>query len=171
MIATVAALTVLLQPARSEYLSGETGRSVAETIAGLEWDEVSSDYLPNGVEMRIRLESQSDNQGQYPEASFVFDFPGEIYIVGSFDNETAGFSGCRTYDEASYVRPEASFCRFTPEFRLAVLSLIALGYQEIDFAGEFDVWPVDMEELNITRDDVAAFVQQAAELNQQSEAN
>ena len=171
MIAQFVTAILLIQAGPSEFLAENGGQSVPDAIAGLEWGELSSDHLPHGIEMQVSLLGERDEQGSYRFHDFTLHFQSGVIIDGGGSDDFAVIGGCRTANNDVFVMPFASFCRFTNEYRLAVLSLIALGYEDISMTGEFRSWPVDMAELNITRDEIMAFAQEASALYQTFEAN
>lgn len=153
------------------FIDGGDGRTVRDTVAGLQWLEVDSRHLPNGVKVEIAHISGRNGGGAFQHSDFDIVFPSGARVSGGYGPAGAVIAGCFDADGEPNHGFFASFCRDWPEFRVATLVLMALGFEDITFTGESRNWPVDLNELDISRADILAYAETAAALNPSNEDN
>ena len=173
MIGLLAAASVLLaQPSEPEvYISGGEGRSIRESVEGLVWGPVSSNYLPGGISLSLIAKGELTASG--PESDFQFRIwtSSPVFVRGTFYDGVAVIENCESTEADYLVLPFASFCRHEPIFRDAVITLIALGYARVQFVGENGLWDVDLNEAGISRESILTFAEEAAVLTATHGAN
>lgn len=174
--------------------------SVSDATEGLEMPLLSPSQLPAHVRLDVYPEEyQSQYPGAASWGLLTIDVDlnehrsdqnwREILNVRypvDLSGQEAIFSSCLSHAGAIFGLPPTFGCDQT--FRSAVLALIALGYTDISRLGmvgqtSFDPpttiilhhkpvrSPVDLAELNIARDDILAFAEEAAALNPSNEDN
>jgi hypothetical protein len=153
-------------------LAAAQSSSLPQVVAGLEWDEIDSGYLPDGIQVQGFPASGRDSEGDWKSFRMSVVFPNGVSIDTSLDDlagSAAAVGGCTHSDDARDLLIFSSMCPGWPEFRQTVILLIVLGHHDIVYVGEFRNYPVDLDDLNITRADISAFALAAAALNPSNE--
>ncbi|WP_417479483.1 hypothetical protein [Maricaulis maris] len=153
------------------FISGEAGYAVSAAVEGLGWGPVSSEYLPGDIAFSIRVVGGRLESSAEVSSRFKVSTAYPVFVEGTLYDDVAVIETCNRVDSDYVVFPQASFCRHEPIFRDAVLSLIALGYERIEFVGESRLWNVDLNEAEISRDSILTFAEAAAALTARYEAN
>jgi hypothetical protein len=157
--------------AQERYIDGPSGRSVAATIEGVEWDEIDTRYLPGGLTVVFHRVAGRDAEGAYWLEDFEVLFRNGARVTGSTGAHGAIIGTCFDSSGAQVAMGFASFCHSWPEFRDAVIVLIAMGSEYVEFSGEFGDWDVDLHQLDISRADIIAWTTAAGALNPANQDN